>query len=101
MGDKIEIKRYKQSWTRYGGADHGLLSRTDEWFCQACNEQQPKSIDSYLFPIGYREVLRICPKCQNLVAKHRILDFHELIRLVRKPEEEYDSILIIAKLKED
>lgn len=95
----ISIKRIKQSWTRYGGADKGLLSRTPEWVCQACAEQQPPSIDAYLFPIGLREVVRICPPCQNIVNEQNIVSLHKLIKLVRRPNEDFGTIILIAKSK--
>lgn len=95
----ISIKKIKQSWTRYGGADKGLLSRTPEWVCQACGEQQPESIDSYLFPIGVREMIRLCPRCQNVVNVNNIISLRELISFVRRPHEKFGTIVIIAKSK--
>lgn len=101
MGDTIiSIKKIKQSWTRYGGADKGLLSRTPEWVCQACGEQQPQGIDPYLFPIALREVVRICPLCQSIVSRDGIENFSELINLVRRPSEHFGTILVIKKVKQ-
>lgn len=83
-GRPIEPKNLKHSWSKYGGVNLGLQTRTPEWTCQICGEKQPEVVDPFVFPISDREFLRICAKCENKRIKHNIRTYEILIIMCRE-----------------
>ena len=77
-------------WTKYGGARHGLVKQNGNWYCQACGKEHPDSMPAYMLCIdngNYREFVRLCGNCENIVKTFKIINFKELKDIVkRKPE---------------
>lgn len=95
--EQIAITKGQKGWTRYGGARNGYSVRNinEIWYCQACHAQQPASFPPYIFPFDELDVLRICLVCQNKVLNDNITNFEQLLSLIRLPEEQEDTILLI------
>jgi hypothetical protein len=80
-----EMTRKMFSWTKYGGANYGLVQedKTPEWYCQACREKQGSEMPSYMFEFSENEFIRICSLCQARKIFNHIKDLAELIAFVR------------------
>ena len=63
--------RQKYGWSKYGGANHGLVKEElPEWFCQGCGQKQVRGLPSYMIPmtlVDDRNFVRVCSKCENLL----------------------------------
>lgn len=81
-----EMTRKMFSWTKYGGANYGLVQadKTTEWSCQACGNKQGSELPSYMFEFSENEFIRICTLCQAKKLQNHIKDLNELLELVRK-----------------
>lgn len=93
MGDVIikktvTISKMKFGWSKYGGARQGLVKQGGNWFCQACGAEQPDSLPAYMMCVDngeYREFIRLCAVCENIVKKKNIKNFRILKKIVKKP----------------
>lgn len=90
VGVKL-TKMISGSWTKYGGARHGVLKKKKidawgerRWNCQACGEELPSEIPAYMLEFAPLEYVRICPPCNAEALRRRIETLHELIRYVRR-----------------
>lgn len=86
-GKHIEIKNLKKSWSKWGGINLGIDKIEGNWYCQACNEEQPEAIEPFLFPMTDREFIRICAKCEHVKRKNNVIAYEVLIIIVRKQSE--------------
>lgn len=64
-------------WTKWGGARMDLIQEgvSDIWFCQSCNDPQPKDLTPYRFEFIKDEYIRICAKCLQdgcIALRHRV-----------------------------
>ena len=88
-----EVKYTKMvsgSWTKWGGARHGLLKKKKidawgekRWHCQACGEELPSEIPAYMIEFSTIEYVRVCPPCNAEAVKRNIFDLYDLIKFVR------------------
>lgn len=94
---KIEINysvsqlRWKniRGWTKWAGANNGLYSITDEWFCQACTEKQTSELPSYLIKIKDKEYARICSVCVNIAIHKKINNIYDLREVVSPQTKDF------------
>jgi len=87
--ETISITKMMYGWSKYGGKNYGVVKHNGGWFCQTCGAEQPKSVPSYMFCTdngGFREFVRLCSCCENLVKEKKIKNYQELKEIVRKRE---------------
>lgn len=81
----ISVTRAQYGWSKYGGARHGLVRHSGDWYCQACGKKQPDELPAYMFCLDvgeYREFIRLCASCQNIVKNKGIESLQELVKEV-------------------
>ena len=81
-------------WTKYGGANNGLVKEGGDWYCQVCGKKQPREIPAFMFrhSIGdLRNFLRICAVCEHIYKKNKkkCTNVNKLISLCRKRDNWY------------
>ena len=76
MEYRLTINKMKYGWSKWGGANHGLVKEElDEWYCQGCGKKQVKGLPSYMLPITHKEdrdFARVCSKCEHEIWFNRI-----------------------------
>lgn len=77
-------------WHKYGEPREGLVkpNKVDawgfkRWNCQACGEELPAEMPSYLMEYEINSFLRICPLCEHTARTNNIINFYPLVKLVR------------------
>lgn len=78
MGNSITVtevvvvkKSYKGKtgfWTKWGGRKMSIVESQnavlpDFWYCQSCNDMQPKELPCYHYEFPEGEYIRICSVC--------------------------------------
>lgn len=87
--ERVTITKAMYGWTKYGGAEHGLVKEGGRWYCQACAKEQPDEFPAYMMCVddgNYRSFIRLCASCENLVKSRDIRRFSELKRLVERKD---------------
>lgn len=86
-GIPTAISRMMKGWSKWGGANHSLLTIEEEWNCQCCGEKQTIELPAYFIYITTKEngeLARICSKCYNLSLIKEISNIMDLIDKIRK-----------------
>ena len=90
MGNINRLSKARYGWTKYGGARQGLVKQNGNWYCQACGREHPDSMPAYMMCVDngqFRDFVRLCAGCENLVKVFNIKDFDQLKEIVkRKPQ---------------
>ena len=76
----------KQGWTKWGGAVYGIdKTEFDQWYCQACGDEQIKGLPSYMIPMdeSQRDFIRVCSSCKFKAVKTRVRISWDLIRIIK------------------
>ena len=81
----LSLNMLKYGWSKYGGANHGLVKEElDEWYCQCCGKKQTKILPSYMINLDdEREFYRICSNCKNVALNKKVANIKALIRVIR------------------
>jgi len=85
----VSITKMMYGWTKYGGRNYGIVKHGGGWFCQACGEKQPKEAPAYMFCMDngkFREFVRLCSCCENVVKVKKVVNFQKLKEIVEKKE---------------
>lgn len=97
----LTITKIMYGWSKWGGANNGVatLMGNDEWYCQACQQQQTKNLPSYMFPLDAfnRDYAKICARCKNVSVKKQIENYFKLRAYMRNvirtaQQFEYDGL---------
>lgn len=80
--DSIKWKNIR-GWSKWGGANDGLLSISTTWYCQACNDEQTIELPSYLIRIENQEFARICSVCLHIALERHINNIFDLMSVVK------------------
>lgn len=71
MADRTSITKIMYGWTKWGGANHGIVKeKLEEWYCQGCGKKQRDGLPSYMIPIDDvdgRDFVRVCSNCEHLL----------------------------------
>lgn len=77
------------SWTKYGGAIHGLIKEkiTEDWSCQLCGDTMPKEWSPFNFELYPKEFIRICNVCEKkttrIKTKYKQVTIKTIINICR------------------
>lgn len=85
--DEKTLNKAKYGWSKYGGARHGLIKQGGRWYCQACGEEQPSIFPAYMLCVDngeFRDFIRLCSACENIVKTKNIKNFLILKKRVTK-----------------
>jgi hypothetical protein len=83
----LSITHMMYGWSKWGGGTQGLAKETlDEWYCQACGEEQIKGLPSYMIPVDTtrRDFVRVCASCKAKAISHQISLCFDLLRLLKE-----------------
>jgi len=91
ISDHVSPTKLMYGWSKWGGGSKGLLqTNNDIWFCQACREEFPNAIQSFMFPVFTREFGRICQRCLDKAILKRIKTLWDLMKIEKKDHGIFD-----------
>lgn len=84
---QIQLNKAKRSWSKYGGAKHGLeREQQSEWTCQTCGTTHDVEMPAFMIPMDSNrtEFLKICGICMNIWINNKLKKWQDLIKIAQR-----------------